>query len=277
MSENSKISKYFKPSAKKHNEKSLKIIEVIDVDSSSSDESLTPEDDNRQGNKVKSSVTNETQNRHTESCESSKVESGTNNEMIGDNDVRVNPFEKFKFQGPPKKSRIQVQIKNITRANKTKKSRDNEKKNPPPTLNDLSSSELNRVRQKWHTFSDTNETNLENKRFQILVAARLHARAHEQVLHKAVKALVNLFQCKNKTFCVKEMSMMDPECVTNAISFVHFAKSKAIQTVKAACDIGCKFHGIVPESLSDLQMITGIGPKISYILSVVNTCEAHGQ
>ena len=284
MSENSKISKFFKPSVKKNKIISSDVIEIVDICSSSSEESLEPEDGDKQGRIIKSVTTTTTQSVHAESCESRKVESDFNNENACDNDDNAfnfaqNPFEKFKFQGKPQKSLVQVQIKNITQANKiTKKPKPtNERSNPSSNINELSSSELSRVRQKWHNFSDTDETNLENKRFQILVAARLHARAHEQVVHKAIKALFILFQSKQKTFCVKDMSMADPECITSAISFVHFAKSKATQIVKAACDINCKFDGVVPESLNDLQLITGIGPKIAHILSIVNTYEAHGQ
>lgn len=326
-----KISRYFKPTSNKSINHSSRIIEIIDIDSSSSVESIIVEGDDEQGNLTKSKISysHDVTKIYKDKVRECNLENKTN-DIIDDANLPVqdddeqgnltkskisfshdatkinkdeigecnlenksydiiddasassknnNPFESFKFQRNSKPCKYQIVQEDA------KKSTLNSKKDTTvPTeekettmFSTLTPYELEKVRLKWHMFSNLNDPTLENKRFQILVAARLHARAHEQVVHRAMKVLLNLFESENKSFCVKEMSEADPEKIANAIPFVHFANSKASQIVKAAKEIHCQFDGNVPESKTDLKKITGIGVKLAHILSVVNTLEAHVQ
>lgn len=265
-----KINQYFKPSIKKSNEQPSKAVEIIDIDSSSEESIVDLGDDN---------ITPESQDQDM-TCKEKDIELNLD-DINDDNSIQVNPFEKFKLHRNPCVSQARIQVvKNIIKSkiiDKKNTSKSTNEKNPTDDMSNLTSYELNKVRQKWHSFSDSNDPNLENKRFQVLVAARLHARAHEQVVHKAMRELIKLFKSKNKILSAKEMSIAEPESIAHVISFVHFAKSKTVQIVKAAQEIHCQFNGNVPESSTDLQLITGIGPKIANILSIVNTHEAYDQ
>ena len=152
---------------------------------------------------------------------------------------------------------------------------------------------------KWQSFSDP-EAELTVRRFQTLVAARLHARAREPVVRAAMHALRTHFASSFSTdkvniessggdrkssgksndgggLCVDTVAKADPEELASIISSIHFANVKARQIVQAAKEIKLRFKGEVPETNNVLQQITGIGPKLADILSVCNSSSSYSS
>mmetsp|Transcript_26265 Transcript_26265/g.52841 ORF Transcript_26265/g.52841 Transcript_26265/m.52841 type:complete len:348 (+) Transcript_26265:78-1121(+) len=131
--------------------------------------------------------------------------------------------------------------------------------------------------QKWHSFSDPTAP-IEERRFQVLIAARIHARCQEPIVHKAMLRLREYFANQEDTnegtaqsLSAQCLSQCDPESdIAPLLSSVLFGNVKAQHVVQAAQDVLSKFRGQVPESLTSLQDITGIGPKLSQILNIVN-------
>ena len=70
---------------------------------------------------------------------------------------------------------------------------------------------------------------------------------------------------------VHSLASSNPETeIAPLLSSVLFGNTKAKQIVAAAKDVLAKFGGEVPESISSLKEITGIGPKLAEILNIVN-------
>ena len=131
--------------------------------------------------------------------------------------------------------------------------------------------------KKWHSFSDATAP-IEERRFQVLIAARIHARCQEPIVHKAMQRLKDYFSKQEETndgtsqsLSAQCLSKCDPENdIAPLLSSVLFGNVKAQHIVQAAQDVLSKFRGQVPESMTSLQDITGIGPKLSQILNIVN-------
>lgn len=131
--------------------------------------------------------------------------------------------------------------------------------------------------KKWHSFSDSN-ANTEERRFQVLIAARIHARCQEPMVHKAMLKLREYFAAKEATadgnthsLSASCLAQCNPEKdIAPLLSSVLFGNVKAQHIVQAAQDVVSKFRGQVPESMTSLQDIMGIGPKLSEILNIVN-------
>jgi len=130
--------------------------------------------------------------------------------------------------------------------------------------------------KKWHSFSDPNAP-IEERRFQVLIAARIHARCQEPMVYKAMQRLREYFAQKETndgnaySLSAKCLAQCDWENdIAPLLSSVLFGNVKAQHIVQAAQDILSKFRGQVPESMASLQDITGIGPKLSQILNIVN-------
>lgn len=129
---------------------------------------------------------------------------------------------------------------------------------------------------KWHSFSDATAP-IEERRFQVLIAARIHARCQEPIVHKAMQRLRDYFATQEEpngtaqSLSAQCLSQCDPENdIAPLLSSVLFGNVKAQHVVQAAQDVLSKFRGQVPESMTSLQDITGIGPKLSEILNIVN-------
>ncbi len=127
---------------------------------------------------------------------------------------------------------------------------------------------------KWHAFADPN-TSVEQQRFQILVAARLHARCQANVVSKTMDRLRSFFNesfpYKGGGLTVHSLAGADPQSdIAPLLSSILFGNVKANQIVQAARDVRSKFGGEVPESKCSLTDITGIGPKLAEVLAVVN-------
>lgn len=132
--------------------------------------------------------------------------------------------------------------------------------------------------KKWHSFSDS-AAPIEERRFQVLIAARIHARCQEPIVHKAMQRLREYFATREEpnndgtaqSLSAHCLSQCDPENdIAPLLSSVLFGNVKAQHIVQAAQDVLSKFRGQVPESMTSLQDITGIGPKLSEILNIVN-------
>lgn len=214
---------------------------------------------------------------------------------------KSNPFALFAFQSteplPPKrkldssttnKSRFQkwTTVKEPTSSNNTTSNNNNNKKPktesstsskkpkcfPPPKMKDVSVEEQDRIRRKWHSLLDQ-QAPLEAQRFQMLVAARLHARCQEASVLKAMTQLRETFP----NFAVDTFADADPESIVPCIKNVVHYNVKAQQIVKAAQEVRSKFDGIVPEDEKSLLELTGIGAVFADLLAFVNTRAAYDK
>ena len=160
--------------------------------------------------------------------------------------------------------------------------------------------ELAECRRKWQSFADV-DAPIEIRRFQIVIAARLHCQAHEGTVRKAMESLRKHFRepslnssCLQKDenesnmeqssgvieksyLSPETLSKADPEVIAKMISSVLFANVKAKHIVKAAMEVKHQFNYKVPESETSLKGITGIGPKLAGLLFRVNSYSAHDK
>eukprot|EP00562_Extubocellulus_spinifer_P000424 CAMPEP_0178474434 /NCGR_PEP_ID=MMETSP0696-20121128/2598_1 /TAXON_ID=265572 /ORGANISM="Extubocellulus spinifer, Strain CCMP396" /LENGTH=385 /DNA_ID=CAMNT_0020101683 /DNA_START=108 /DNA_END=1265 /DNA_ORIENTATION=- len=141
--------------------------------------------------------------------------------------------------------------------------------------------EQEKIRKKWQSLGDPNAP-LEIRRFQVLVAARLHAQSKEPIVKKAMENLRKHFaeaddggDSNTSSFCAETLSRADPKEVASLIPSVLFANTKSEHIVKAAKEVCSRFGGIVPQSRHGLMELTGIGPKLADILSFVNARKAY--
>jgi hypothetical protein len=186
-----------------------------------------------------------------------------------------NPFACFAFQAstslppPKKKARPTNWVMPETKAAATCKPSSN-KECEWVKLNDLPVEEQQRVTKKWQSMADP-DASLEVRRFQVLVAARLHARCQEPSVRKAMaslrEALVEL--------SVDEVAEADAEGLAQLITNLQFYNAKAKQIVRAAQEIKSRFGGVVPEDENSLLQITGIGKIFADLLANVNTRSAY--
>ncbi len=155
---------------------------------------------------------------------------------------------------------------------------------------DMTQDQLAKCRRKWQSFADE-DAPIQIKRFQVLIAARLHCQAHESTVRKAMVDLRKLFsnqsgdatetkssiQCESDQpyLCPNSLSTASPDEISKIISSVLFANVKSKQIIQAANEIKSQFHGNVPETIKGMQMITGIGPKLAQLLFYVNSMAAY--
>jgi endonuclease III len=163
-------------------------------------------------------------------------------------------------------------------------------------MRDLPAQEQARVVEKWHsllqvlTDKDTTETTihkqndsssnvsmttapvLEDCRFQLLVAARLHARCQEAAVRKALQAVQQV--CRGH-LSVERIAAANPDDLAAAMSNLQYYNVKAKHLVQSAQEIQTQFGGEVPEAQLQLQMLTGIGPVMGDLLAFVNTRAIH--
>lgn len=190
-------------------------------------------------------------------------------------DKSENRFACFAFQAstslppPKKKARPTNWVVPETKA-ATKGKPSSNKEYEWVKLKDLPAEEQQRVTKKWQSMADP-EASLEVRRFQVLVAARLHARCREPSVRKAMaslrEALVEL--------SVDEIAEADPEGLAQLITNLQFYNAKAKQIVKAAQEIKSRFGGVVPEDDHSLLQITGVGKIFADLLAFVNARSAY--
>jgi endonuclease III len=132
--------------------------------------------------------------------------------------------------------------------------------------------EQDRIIRKWHSLADPSAP-LEVRRYQVLLAARLHARCQEPAVRKAMDVLRDTFP----DLAASTLAKIDPEILAQRITNLQYYNVKAKQIVKAAQEIEINYNGIVPEDETSLLKITGIGKVFADLLAVVNTRAAHGK
>ena len=175
-------------------------------------------------------------------------------------------------------------------------------------MKDLSTIEQEKIVEKWHSMVDPTAS-LEDRRFQLLVAARLHARCQDGPVRKAMKELRAIFAANNQnnvdnppskkdnsatlnndskrdtaaaptsaaTLTCSDMARADPELFVPAIQNLQYYNTKAKHLVQAAQEIQIRFGGQVPETEHLLKQITGLGPVLSDLLAFVNTRKRHKE
>lgn len=195
-------------------------------------------------------------------------------EAIEESPKKVNQFASFAFQStrplPPKQESRFLKWSSASKRN-TKKLEEQAKNKTFVKMADVSSEEQERIKEKWHSLVDPTAT-LEVKRFQLLVAARLHARCQEVSVHKAMNRLRDVFP----ELTVEALAAADPELVASCITNVVHYNVKARHIVKSAQEVKIRFGGKVPEDAKSLLELTGIGRVFADLLAFVNTREAHG-
>mmetsp|Transcript_23521 Transcript_23521/g.65430 ORF Transcript_23521/g.65430 Transcript_23521/m.65430 type:complete len:295 (+) Transcript_23521:69-953(+) len=146
-------------------------------------------------------------------------------------------------------------------------------------MKDLDSSEQERVVKKWHSLiqpdnqEGSSPYSLEDKRFQVFVAARIHARCQEPAVRRAMQALNEAMPITVEQFATRAKQ----EDIANAIKNLQFFRVKAKELCTAAQQLKSNHHSKVPEDERDLKQLMGIGPCLSDLLAFVNTRERHQQ
>ena len=209
--------------------------------------------------------------------------------------VHINQTTKIHSRLNPVSTKEQIGTKIIQETTKKKRkkisSKNNDDKKAFVSIHDLSMEEKMKIKDKWHSYADPN-ADIETHRFQILIAARLHTQSHDKTVHQTMLKLrthfgnydeicskieniqapskeLNGCQMKQQELCIDTLSKADPEVIARILSSVLFANSKSRQIIKAAKDIKSRFGGRIPESKHGLNEITGIGPRLSDLLSFV--------
>jgi len=164
----------------------------------------------------------------------------------------------------------------------------------------MSKDEQERIVEKWHSMvvrynnddnnnknnDNSNENNdtasttfMEDRRWQIFVAARLHARCQEGPVRQALQKLHEHFLTNHgcTTLSVNAVATVDPLDWMDVISNLQYYRTKAHHLHQAAKQILQAFHGQVPEGEVDLQLLMGIGPVLANLLAFVNTRRIHQE
>ena len=214
---------------------------------------------------------------------------------VSSNNSSINPFAQFAFTGcasipapPPARNSNVLSAKRPVpstseRSNSSnlvskpaKKQKQKQKKDCPKEfirMKDHSVEEQERIRQKWLRLAteDDTDTTTEDRRFQMLLAARLHARVQEP---NVIKALDKLRQ-RYRPLSVQTLQRASPDDVAACISNVPYYNTKAKDICIAAHEIQTRFGGIVPEDEHSLLQIRGIGPVFADVLAFCNTPQVH--
>lgn len=156
-------------------------------------------------------------------------------------------------------------------------------------VEELPESQRDKIRKKWQSLADPSAP-LEVRRFQLLIAARLHARAQEPVVKAAMDRLRKHFEKdgerqvgtarasentnEDKGLCARTLSTSDPERIAAVIKTVNFPNAKARHIIQEGKEVCTRFGGTVPQTRHGLMELTGIGKKLADILAFVNSTKA---
>ena len=151
------------------------------------------------------------------------------------------------------------------------------KDNPDVPLLQWSDSDKAKVMSKWQSFPPCQD-DIETRRFQMLVAARLHAQCQEPVIRNVMTTLEQGLE-DHGGFNIQTISVMDEsaDLLCELCSSVHFYRSKCQQIVEAAKQCVSKFGGKVPVVKKELGSLKGIGKKFEELLEYVNSVEGHEE
>lgn len=204
---------------------------------------------------------------------------GTGEESSSQGEItqKKNPFAQFAFGSTSNTAAAAIprgrnwvvskQLEPKPKKVKTKKGQKSEWK----PMADLSASEQERVRQKWHGLVVMPcDSSLEDARFQIMVASRLHARCQEAVVRKCMASLHNA-----GVLTCRALADYDVDALASLLTSLQYYNTKSKHLVQASKELLHRFDGKVPESKDDLLTITGIGPVMADLLSTINSRAAH--
>lgn len=222
--------------------------------------------------------------------DASPTESVEESKDVEEDPPEANPFAKFSFGGSSTSStpvsfaswtNPKVTTKPSANATTTKQTTKapKAKKSEYIRMKDIAQDEQERIVKKWHSLVDP-EASLEDRRFQVLVAARIHARCQEGQVRKAMKELMTYFRENSAVGVLSVESMAaieDPEVMVPCIRNLQYHNAKAKHLVKAAQEIKSQFRGKVPEDEFSLKQISGIGPVFADLLAFVNTKARHEE
>ena len=157
-------------------------------------------------------------------------------------------------------------------------------------MGSISKEEQDIITRKWHSLADPLAP-LEVRRFQVFVAARLHARCQEPSIRKAMSVLREAFGTPSTTTTtpttttseeddgiglnVSTVARADPQVLALHLTNLQYYNVKAQHIVKAAKEIETEFHGRVPEDETSLLRLTGVGKVFADLLAFVNTRKIH--
>lgn len=257
---------------------SSEIIEICDSDDESKEENkMLGKIEQKMDCSGDSIVTSRTHQRSTEITEPMVKRSKLDEEGTG----KINPFLKFMHQGGSGSSSANI-VREIVSTHKVKK------ENPLPAaissnknkkcyekiarMDTLTPEELGKVQAKWYAFLQKDDS-IEDQRFQLLVAARLHARCQDKAVRQAMLQLRKLLE--PLPFSAKTIAEADPSALQESFRNLQFYSVKSKHIVQAAKEIITQFNGQVPESECNLMKITGIGPVFADLLATINTKAAH--
>lgn len=201
-----------------------------------------------------------------------------NKETQTEKENAPNPFAQFAFGAAPldhgQRSGSGVRRRNwiVSKKEDPKKKKPKaeakEKKEWKP-MAELPPEERERVLKKWHGLADPSAA-LEDRRFEVMVASRLHARCQEPTVRKSMKSLRDA-----GTLTCAAMAQADPEVLASLVKSLQYYNTKSKHLVQASRELMEQFGGLVPESKDDLLKLTGIGPVMADLLSNVNTRAAY--
>ncbi|GMI52363.1 hypothetical protein TeGR_g11780 [Tetraparma gracilis] len=188
----------------------------------------------------------------------------------------ANPFASFSFGGAAPKPRVLPTAPKPKPASKPKPSAKPAKPRPPSDddqpVASLPPPARSSIIRKWLSLASPSAPSIEARRFQVLVAARLHARCREPVVREAMRAMHGRFP----GLCAGDLAGgLEVEELAAVFPSVHFGKSKAEQIIKFSNEVLSQFAGRVPSTVSGLKELTGIGAKFADLLAYVNTEEKH--
>lgn len=189
---------------------------------------------------------------------------------------KANPFEQFAFGVSSNTTEIQrgrkwIVPKHLHDAPKPKKAKTSGNKSDWKPMAELATEEQERVKRKWHGLVIHDSTvSVEDARFQIMVASRLHARCQEGMVRKCMAALHDA----GVLTCIK-MAQCDWEVLASLLTCLQYYNTKSKHLVQASKQLLENYEGKVPESKEDLLKIIGIGPVMADLLSTINTLTAH--
>lgn len=181
----------------------------------------------------------------------------------------TNPFARFAHQpkSPPKQVDLSRWVQQPNKKPRTFVSSGTEF----VKICDLDDKEQAAIVKKWHSMGDRN-VSMEDNRFQILIAARLHARCKEATVRTAMQQLRQAFQGE---LTVERMAQASPDDFSASIANLQYYPTKAKQLVQAANEIRTRYGGHVPEEEHELKKLSGIGPVLADVLAFVNTRAMH--
>jgi endonuclease III len=256
--------------------------EVIVIDDDRlNDESKNTEDEVNKSQNLKVLVSEATKRKVNESCSNLFSQFAYESSSISSKSTIISSKKRCMFSNTTnllskKHKSTQIATTKTKIVSTNQKSSKLSKMSPKP-LSELSVHELNQIRRKWHNLiiidgSEKDSRSLEDARFHMLVAARLHARCHEPAVRKCMIALhdAGVLTCTALAVC-------DPTVLASLLVNVPHYNVKAQQLVQAAKWLISRFYGQVPESKEDLMTIPGIGPVFADLLSVINTRAVHSS